>query len=279
MTDLLARWNDQELEYGLRARVGWCRSPQALRGGMRVSCNHCSACVGSRKQAKVGQMMAEASESGAVWFLSLTYGGTGPWTAEFYYEHVQTMLKSLREAMARRHSVSVRFFASGERGELRGRVHWHVILFFSAPVPVPFIPQGEHWEFWDWGWTNLQDISDNPLRRLRYVAKYAVKGQADDFDGHAMMSKKPPLGHVYAVRDAEARGRAGLIHDGFLEFFIPADPEFELPARVDRFPILSKYLRQAVKDAWIEGYRAAHGGRFPRDAGRFLDAELVVERL
>ena len=83
-----------------------------------------------------GRCIAEAATAKAAFAVTLTYGrdAMGEKLHEravvMTYSDVQRYLKLLR-----RHRYTVRYFCAGEFGSEKGRVHWHIILFFwRAPA-------------------------------------------------------------------------------------------------------------------------------------------------
>lgn len=182
--------------------------------GRAVACGRCENCVKNRKQAWTGKLVAESLTSKSVSFVTLTYAKDPE--GEFRYQDVQLFLKNLRAWAWRKHNQTlVRFFAIGENGEEKGRVHWHLVLFFSKPLAVPVPRMNTKSEFWPHGWANVQNLSDPDSigRSIRYCSSYAVKG-LDGKGQRPRCSLKPALGHDWLMGHAERTAKAGLCPTG-----------------------------------------------------------------
>ena len=89
-----------------------------------------------------------------------------------------------------------RYIATAERGELKGRVHWHVILYFYDKVPNIPKRSRQHWKQWPHGHVFV-DIPD--ALAIRYALKYSLKSsQYGETNTSAYLkSSRPPLGAEY----------------------------------------------------------------------------------
>ena len=185
-----------------------------------VPCSKCPACIANRKNDWTGRLNAEAMSAAAVYFVTLTYRDE---PAEFVYRDVQLMMKRLRKAAAER-NFSVRFFCVGERGNLKGRIHWHLLLFLDRPINFAVPKPGELWRFWDHGWTQLKRLSPSDmLRSIRYVSKYAIKSMGqDDKSCRMRCSMKPLIGAAFLDEYARKLAIQGL----------PAKGSYTLPDTV-----------------------------------------------
>lgn len=182
-----------------------------------VACRACWQCKSNRIWDWVGRAIAERETSRKAYFVTLTYGNTnrlGEVLTEraksLHYKDVQRWLYRIRK----KHRV--RYIVTGEYGPKTGRAHWHAILFFKDAGPdvkVGF----RYWNtsdvtmdpFWKDGNTRWEEFAPE---HVRYVCKYMLKaGEGNDsYERHAMLSKKPPLGHEYFMQRAEKYVEQGL---------------------------------------------------------------------
>lgn len=185
-----------------------------------VACSKCKTCVAGRKNDWAGRLIAEARSAQNVYFLTLTYARE---PEDYRYADVQAFLWTLRVRLQRKYpGTHVRFFCVGEKGNRFGRIHWHLLLFFDGPNPLPDLwnkhtNARELWEFWPHGWTDIAKVPDDDIvRRVRYCAKYAVKslGQ-EDKSCRIRCSLKPAIGGKYLQEYAEDAAEAGLPLHGY----------------------------------------------------------------
>lgn len=184
-----------------------------------VACGRCEACVSNRKQDYTGRMVAEAQTSGSVAFVTLTHART---PESFDYTKVQRFLKVFRKHLWEKHNqTKLRFFCVGERGDKYGRRHWHLILFFNKPYDIGRTKPNQKWQFWDHGWSTLEDLSHDHgrmVQKIRYCVMYAVKDLGDSDLPRARVSLKPALGSEYFQRHARELARIGGVPDGKYRF-------------------------------------------------------------
>nr|QJB21353.1 MAG: replication initiator protein [Microvirus sp.] len=216
---------------GLRTDAVYCHSPIAIyrpddvgRARVRdpgtgaplwqfVPCSKCPACIANRKNDWTGRLNAEGMCAAATYFVTLTYRDE---PEDFQYRDVQLMLKRLRKAAAER-NFSVRFFCVGERGNKKGRIHWHLLLFLDRPINFLIPKPGELWRFWPHGWTQLKRVEKSDmLRSIRYVSKYAIKSMGqDDKSCRMRCSMKPLIGSAFLDAYAVDLANAGLPAKGW----------------------------------------------------------------
>lgn len=105
-----------------------------LQGGRKmfvVPCGKCYECMRAQSTEWALRIMLEATAHERNCCLTLTYNDEHlPDNGLLRPNDVTLWLKRLRKAIA---PVSVRYFYSGEYGDLHGRPHYHVILFGYAP--------------------------------------------------------------------------------------------------------------------------------------------------
>lgn len=173
-----------------------------------VQCGQCPTCLAGRKNDWTGRLIAEALNAQSVYFLTLTYAEE---PQDFCYADIQRMLWHLRTDLRREEGKSVRFFCVGERGNKKGRIHWHMLLFFDAPHHLRRMKPGEKWKYWQHGWTSIDAVPKHDIaQRVRYCAKYAVKSIGDERACRARFSLKPAIGSVYALKFARDVAESGL---------------------------------------------------------------------
>lgn len=174
-----------------------------------VQCGQCPSCLAGRKNDWTGRLIAEALRAQSVYFLTLTYKDE---PTEFVYADVQRMLYHLRTDLKRHHGgKTVRFFCVGERGNKKGRIHWHMLLFFDQPHSLRRMKPGEIWKYWPHGWTSIDAVPrHDTAQRIRYCAKYAVKKLGDNRACRARFSLKPAIGSAYVFDHAKDVADAGL---------------------------------------------------------------------
>ena len=195
-----------------------CLTPSRLRDGQLVACRLCRVCIDNRVNDLVGRALAEQATASGVLALTLTYKDDVTGAVVFNYADIQLFLANLRKKYA------VRYIVAGEYGTEKGRVHWHIILFFYGKMPtflareqIRALPKGEHnypifpmeqvaierrafWHPWPHGIVYFQ-IPD--YKGFRYLLKYALKAQKDGAVRQANYSKKPPLGALFFEKMAD----------------------------------------------------------------------------
>ena len=186
-----------------------CITPIVLPNGQKVACRQCWQCRENRINDWVGRCIAEIRTAKAANSITLTYGVDEEGKSDHLraavltYSDVQKYLKRLRRA-----GFPCRYFAVGEYGSVKGRAHWHLIMFWQGAVPEHKLGERFIEKHWPLGWS-FWDKADGPS--IRYVCKYITKDiRSMEVQGHLSMSKKPPLGAAYFVQRAGDYVRAGL---------------------------------------------------------------------
>lgn len=191
-----------------------CLEPILRPDGAVIRCRKCKQCIDERINDWVGRCIAESQTSVATFSVTLTYGARfGVVDHEratvLTYSDVQKYLKRLRFG-----GFPVRYFAVGELGTMKGRAHWHLVLFFKDQVPDHRIGERFQERHWTHGFSHWDSVS---ARSLRYVCKYLRKDHKGQ--SHLMMSKKPPLGDEYFRQRAVNFVQQGLApQDAFYRF-------------------------------------------------------------
>lgn len=153
------------------------------------TCGTCRECRDRKIQDLVGRCIAEQYNPELVqtFAVDLTYrdnpdGSVPVGGLVLVYEHFSKFIDKLRDAAlstglrykdGKRVKRSVRFLVAGEYGSLKGRAHWHAILFiYDDPVSLPEFGRRVNWEFWPWGFSWLKDAD---RKAIAYAVKYALK--------------------------------------------------------------------------------------------------------
>lgn len=128
-------------------------------------------------------------------------------------KHFQKYIRSLRRA-----GHKIRYIAVGEYGALKGRAHFHAILFGTGTPPDMPHKVNFHCPFWT-------DENDKPRghvfadwsadeRAVRYVCKYILKNEKGRY--WLTMSKKPPLGAGFFEKKAAQVVELGALPSSFV---------------------------------------------------------------
>lgn len=101
--------------------------------------------------------------------------------------HFQNFIKRLRK---RGHKI--RYLAVGEYGSLKGRAHFHALLFFQGQAPqIPHKQNANLPDLWPHGHIFADWAVTDP--HIRYVCKYLMEPQKKG-KGWFSVSKNPALG-------------------------------------------------------------------------------------
>lgn len=251
---------------------------------LSLPCGKCLGCLFSRSREWVLRCNLEASQHLDLAWCTLTYRPEDcpPTLSKF---HVALYLKRLRARMQyddrlrgikREKRRRVRFLASGEYGEKRGRPHYHAILFGVSPAD-PAVTAA-----WPFGFVEADNVTPE---RIAYCAGYVQKkvGQeleTDDLvqleDGtwcdpgsgevveyqppFRVMSRRPGLGGWARKYHHQWRDRAYL--DG-------------LPVPVPRF--LHESWKAHASEEQLQALAAEKAAR-PRPERARLEAQAVINQ-
>lgn len=233
-------------------------------------CGTCWQCKGAKLNTVVGKILAEASLSDWVCTLTLTYRPRSDGKDRLLFPpHFQAAMKRLRRRVA---PCKIRYFVAGEYGELRGRAHFHVILFGKGKVPTVVDPKTKRprrwrhkrrdWDnqFWPHGHIQADWVCD--LRAARYVAKYVNK----ETDGDAEQcwisySLKPCLGQGL-FRELGRRDAADGVRPSTFHYRPPG-------SKPGQKYLMTATARREYLDAWQERYESEHGPLRPNDLADF----------
>lgn len=195
-----------------------------------VACRQCWRCKRNRVNDYVARAMAESSTSVATCAITLTYAPRNDLADKLLTpRHFQLFMKQLRRA-----GHLVRYLVVGEYGDLKGRAHFHALLFFShleQKTEVPFynpsfrfasspsapfsglIPNKDmvHIREWPHGHVKCDWSADE--RSARYVCKYLLSENKNNC--WFSLSKKPALGSAFFASKAEQATRLGVLPSSF----------------------------------------------------------------
>lgn len=204
-----------------------------------VPCRKCWRCRKNRVNDYAARCMAEAMYSQRVCAITLTYAPRDDLADKILHpKHFQLFMKLLRRA-----GHKVRYLVVGEYGDLKGRAHFHAILFFQSLIPrvqqfplydkgiaprykadypegysqddAPFcdeIPQMRMVHIREWPHGHVKVDWQINERAIRYVCKYLLKGTKEYWFS---LSKKPALGHAWFQEKAAKARELGVLPSGF----------------------------------------------------------------
>lgn len=195
-----------------------CEAPLYLPDGKIAACRKCWQCIDVYKSDWAGRCIAESKVSEDSYAVTLTYRENEDneiRAALLTYIDVQRALKAAHKKQR------IRYLVAGEYGDLKGRSHWHALLFWNERYAAR--PRAEQLEdriiheIWDHGTTFWEKPN---YRNTRYVTEYMQK-RMDEPSQQCMfrMSKKPPLGYSYFVELAHRYVDAGLAPQNFKYWF------------------------------------------------------------
>lgn len=191
-----------------------CLTPNfiyVLRGPVHekipVPCKICWRCKSNRVNDYVGRALCEAENSDWVCSITLTYAPRSDGADKLITPlHAQKFIRSLR-----RTGHVIRYLVCGEYGKLRGRAHFHVILFgMGKKLKIPN-KKNHHVPQWPHGHV-FADFSFSE-KSMRYVCKYILKDYGDQ--SWFSLSKNPTIGHKFFMRKAAQSVSLGVIPSSF----------------------------------------------------------------
>lgn len=175
-----------------------CTNPGTLPDGTKFACRKCWQCRQTYVDDWAGRCIAESKVNAACHAITLTYGHDLHYGSEDHaraamltYSDVQKFIRSLRDG-----GYPVRYLVAGEYGPLKGRSHWHILIFWEDKIPpLPEMERRVKWEWWEHGWSYFDYVN---YRSASYICKYIQKDRDDtEKQSYFQMSKNPPLGTKY----------------------------------------------------------------------------------
>jgi hypothetical protein len=191
-----------------------------------VGCRQCWRCKQNRVNDYVARCMAEASTSAHVCTITLTYAPRDDLADQVLHpRHFQLFMKLLRRA-----GHVVRYLVAGEKGDLKGRTHFHALLFFThveplaigADVPsygapdAPFclqVPNKANVHIREWPHGHVRVDWSASEKSARYVCKYLLAENKNN--AWFSLSKKPPLGAAWFAKRADLAASLGVLPSSF----------------------------------------------------------------
>lgn len=197
-----------------------------------VPCKTCWQCKQSRLNDYVGRCLAEMATSEKTCVLTLTYANRSDLADKVLHpRHFQLFMKRLR-----RSGHLVRYLVAGEYGDLKGRTHFHVLLFFKRlmqsegsdvafynpdhilepELSRPFddrIPQLRMSHIREWPHGHIFADWSADERSIKYVCKYLLSDQKNRV--WLSMSKRPQLGAEWFAQKAEQARKLGVLPSTF----------------------------------------------------------------
>lgn len=235
-----------------------CINPSLLNNGLYVRCRNCWQCRSRHVDDWAGRCIAESKTSKACNFVTLTYGTNEdgeklhPRAVLLTYSDIQKYLKKLRKA-----GYPCRYFCVGEYGSLKGRAHWHLIIFWQDKVPPHTLNKRIHEQHWVHGFSQWEKVN---YTNIRYCAKYMRKDAMPGRQAHFSMSKKPPIGAEYFRRLAEKYVDQGLAPQDLTYIHPEVIGTGKKPRKFTLFGKSADIYLQAYIDIWAE----KRGGHFPQ---------------
>lgn len=163
-----------------------------------LPCNQCLPCRINRRRKWTARILLENKYHLHSSFITLTYSPENlPENGFLVKKDLQDFFKRLRRRIE---PEKIRYFACGEYGSLRGRPHYHAIIFGLPPTP-------QTWDLIDRSWSRGRvDVGMSEKDSIQYVAGYvAKKFNADTIhkfkDGSLprefiLSSRRPAIGAV-----------------------------------------------------------------------------------
>lgn len=182
-----------------QAGPGWVKVPK--------SCGDCWSCKRNRVNDYVARSLCEASTSDWTLALTLTYAPRDDYADRILTpKHFQDFVRSVR-----RRGHKIRYLAVGEYGTLRGRAHFHSVIFGKGnPPPIPH-QKNTHIASWPHGHVYGDWNADE--KSLKYVCKYLLKDEP--LSRWFSLSKQPPLGAAFFRQKAQREVEAGVLPSSF----------------------------------------------------------------
>lgn len=224
---------------------------------MQVPCGQCIGCRVDRAQEWAARCIHESHHHERNCFITLTYDEKHlPQYEELRPDHWQKFMKKLRKRVSPK---KLRYFHSGEYGELNQRPHYHALLFGWEPTDkvvhskrkgVTLWTSETLQEIWGKGFCSIGELTKDSAG---YVARYTLKKLTGD-RYFALSSLDFSTGeinelqNVYATMSRGGKHGKGIGHQWIKEFTTDVYPDdfVIMPdgkqQRVPRF--YDKYLEQ-----------------------------------
>lgn len=180
-----------KIENGKRV-IDWKSSGVPKLGSpvVKLPCGKCVECLKQRSAEWAGRCVLEASKHIDNCILTLTYSVE---PSELIKRDYQMFLKRLRKSIDR----PIKYFLCGEYGSLRGRPHFHCIVFGWKPLDMvqvskdgtdTILYKSDFIErLWGHGFISVGDVN---FKSCLYTAKYMQKQNSEHCKG---LNIQPPF--------------------------------------------------------------------------------------
>lgn len=246
-----------------------CQEAGRLENGQMIGCRKCKQCKDNYRQDWEGRCIAESRTARKAHFVTLTYGRAYdgetrlpvklPYhlgesdhvrAAVLTYKDVQDFFKRLREQ-----GHAFRYFVAGEYGSLKGRSHWHILMYWQSVPPKVVLNARIDFEPWGHGFVEFAPMT---IRDIRYCVKYVQKGNANDMQSYFSPSKRPALGTWYFKQLAARYVDQGLApQDLFYSFAESRKKDGSLIRYRMKGGVAEKFIAD-WKEAWAKKYPGKH---------------------
>lgn len=226
----------------------------------RVPCGKCVACLTNKAQEWEFRLKAEldAYKQKAI-FVTLTYAEEHLPKDDngkpiLVKRHVQNWLRYLR-----RDGLEVRYFCTGEHGDIFQRPHYHLIMYglvLSQEIYDKLLKR------WKYGFITIKQVTPS---RIAYLCKYVNKLSDVECETWHLMSKRPCIGHSYFedrnIQNWHTRGlRDYTVYKGGIRVTLPRTIREKLFSRVQRESI--KKLKLDYRDEKNRELLKSKDGRY-----------------
>lgn len=185
-----------------------------------AKCKECWQCRQRRIDDYTGRALCEAATCDWTTTLTLTYRPRDDLADKVITRHhLQNFIRAAKKCGP----TKLRYLACGEYGSLKGRAHFHVLLFGTGPKLQISKKQGTYPERTNfhhpavWPHGHMYNESEGGEKAIRYITKYLAKNITDE-DGQEWFtcSKQPPLGARWFNEKADLAVKYGVMPSSFL---------------------------------------------------------------
>ncbi|AXH76646.1 MAG: replication initiator protein [Microviridae sp.] len=242
--------------------------------GYMIPCRKCWQCVSQYSNDWIGRCLAESKiKVTGCFMLTLTYGrdeedeSLHPRTQTLTYRDVQNFFKILRY-----YGYDFSYLCVGEYGSLKGRAHWHILMFFRDDLPQHEIHKRFKNDYWPHGWQYWKVMDE---ANIRYVCKYLMKDiEASRNDVKVHSSTRPPIGYLYFDQLARKYAEAGLAPQNALYSF-PDVKSKDKNGGVNAMALPQKFMMSDTTqsnfyDAYLRYWKEIKGTKHP-PTSKWLD--------
>lgn len=187
--------------YGRNADTYEINKNPFIEDWLIVPCGKCKECLQQKSIEWSYRICDEAKLHSQNCYITLTYENA---PRSLSKEDFQKFIKDLREYLRTHYGLYIRYFGSGEYGDLKGRPHYHLIIFGWCPSDIEYFFTNENGDkifkskevakIWKKGFITVGEVT---LQSAKYVALYLQKLEWKD-DGRVppfqLMSKRPGIG-------------------------------------------------------------------------------------